>query len=183
VLNRAVRGTTLQFFRGCGQAWAQPVNAPAPPGWGSRTSASEQQGEPAASAPIWLFPPKATQRKKRPPARRILICAGMAPSQGNRASLNQSHKGMADWEGAGAQGRNRTTDTVIFSHVLYQLSYLGGRRKTARASQKRRCYRGSGLACPAHAPLCGGTPTPGSPRRQLTAAGAPRSASIGPGPC
>ena len=27
--------------------------------------------------------------------------------------------------GIGAQGRNRTTDTVIFSHVLYQLSYLG----------------------------------------------------------
>ena len=30
-------------------------------------------------------------------------------------------------EGCGAQGRNRTTDTVIFSHVLYQLSYLGSR--------------------------------------------------------
>src|SRR4051812_47098074 len=29
----------------------------------------------------------------------------------------------------GAQGRNRTTDTVIFSHVLYQLSYLGAHRK------------------------------------------------------
>ena len=28
-------------------------------------------------------------------------------------------------ESYGAQGRNRTTDTVIFSHVLYQLSYLG----------------------------------------------------------
>jgi hypothetical protein len=27
----------------------------------------------------------------------------------------------------GAQGRDRTTDTVIFSHVLYQLSYLGVR--------------------------------------------------------
>ena len=27
----------------------------------------------------------------------------------------------------GAQGRNRTTDTMIFSHVLYQLSYLGTR--------------------------------------------------------
>ena len=27
--------------------------------------------------------------------------------------------------GIGAQGRDRTTDTVIFSHVLYQLSYLG----------------------------------------------------------
>ncbi len=36
---------------------------------------------------------------------------------------------------SGAQGRNRTTDTVIFSHVLYQLSYLGavpdGRRLMA----------------------------------------------------
>ncbi len=29
------------------------------------------------------------------------------------------------WSGDGAQGRNRTSDTVIFSHVLYQLSYLG----------------------------------------------------------
>ena len=26
---------------------------------------------------------------------------------------------------SGAQGRDRTADTVIFSHVLYQLSYLG----------------------------------------------------------
>ncbi len=29
---------------------------------------------------------------------------------------------------SGAQGRNRTTDTMIFSQVLYQLSYLGIRR-------------------------------------------------------
>ena len=29
-------------------------------------------------------------------------------------------------EGDGAQGRNRTTDTAIFSRMLYQLSYLGG---------------------------------------------------------
>ena len=28
-------------------------------------------------------------------------------------------------ESGGARGRNRTTETVIFSHVLYQLSYLG----------------------------------------------------------
>ena len=34
----------------------------------------------------------------------------------------------------GAQGRDRTTDTVIFSHVLYQLSYLGaGPRVGTRA--------------------------------------------------
>ena len=26
---------------------------------------------------------------------------------------------------AGAEGRSRTADTVIFSHVLYHLSYLG----------------------------------------------------------
>ena len=35
----------------------------------------------------------------------------------------------------GAQGRNRTTDTVIFSHVLYQLSYLGGARNITGALQ------------------------------------------------
>ena len=28
----------------------------------------------------------------------------------------------------GAQGRNRTTDTAIFSRMLYQLSYLGTAR-------------------------------------------------------
>ena len=31
----------------------------------------------------------------------------------------------------GAQGRDRTTDTVIFSHVLYQLSYLGAEHRRA----------------------------------------------------
>ena len=35
-------------------------------------------------------------------------------------------------DGNGAQGRNRTTDTVIFSHVLYQLSYLGIRGIAAK---------------------------------------------------
>ena len=28
-------------------------------------------------------------------------------------------------DGYGAQGRDRTTDTAIFSRMLYQLSYLG----------------------------------------------------------
>ena len=31
----------------------------------------------------------------------------------------------------GAEGQNRTADTVIFSHVLYQLSYLGTRGECA----------------------------------------------------
>ncbi len=32
---------------------------------------------------------------------------------------------MASGFGNGAQGRSRTTDTAIFSRMLYQLSYLG----------------------------------------------------------
>ena len=40
-------------------------------------------------------------------------------------------------KGDGAQGRNRTTDTVIFSHVLYQLSYLGvGRERTRNEGEQ-----------------------------------------------
>jgi hypothetical protein len=35
--------------------------------------------------------------------------------------------GMRGEKGSGAQGRNRTTDTAIFSRMLYQLSYLGTR--------------------------------------------------------
>jgi hypothetical protein len=36
---------------------------------------------------------------------------------------------IIDLEGLeiGAEGQNRTADTMIFSHVLYQLSYLGAR--------------------------------------------------------
>ena len=37
-------------------------------------------------------------------------------------------KRSASVRGNGAQGRNRTTDTAIFSRMLYQLSYLGIRR-------------------------------------------------------
>ena len=38
----------------------------------------------------------------------------------------------------GAQGRDRTADTVIFSHVLYQLSYLGPLIGTGRSREARR---------------------------------------------
>jgi hypothetical protein len=34
----------------------------------------------------------------------------------------------------GAQGRNRTTDTAIFSRMLYQLSYLGPPVATQRTT-------------------------------------------------
>ena len=36
-----------------------------------------------------------------------------------------------DFDLNGAQGWNRTSDTAIFSRMLYQLSYLGVRRSWA----------------------------------------------------
>ncbi len=49
-------------------------------------------------------------------------CETMTPSGGS--SKREHAPGMLSFDD-GAQGRDRTTDTVIFSHVLYQLSYLG----------------------------------------------------------
>lgn len=43
-------------------------------------------------------------------------------------------------ESDGAQGRNRTADTAIFSRMLYQLSYLG-RGETARRLDLKRAYK------------------------------------------
>ena len=61
----------------------------------------------------------------------------------------------------GAEGRNRTADTVIFSHVLYQLSYLGisdGRGKT-------RAYRGG-------RPYLSSPPSPSGPGSSKVASSA-----------
>ena len=52
----------------------------------------------------------------------------------------------------GARGRSRTADTVIFSHVLYQLSYPGiasAAAPTRPASDWKRAYGEARLACPA----------------------------------
>jgi hypothetical protein len=46
---------------------------------------------------------------------------------GTRVPLPFKH--LQQKERIGAQGRNRTTDTAIFSRMLYQLSYLGIRRR------------------------------------------------------
>ena len=45
--------------------------------------------------------------------------------KGLGAVIERSGRALPSATKDGAQGRNRTTDTVIFSHVLYQLSYLG----------------------------------------------------------
>ena len=49
-------------------------------------------------------------------------------------------------KGGGAQGRNRTTDTAIFSRMLYQLSYLGAQPPRRRLTG--RLYRRWAAACP-----------------------------------
>jgi hypothetical protein len=54
-----------------------------------------------------------------------LLISGLARTRKNRA-------GKAN----GAQGRNRTTDTAIFSRMLYQLSYLGMPRKALERGQR-----------------------------------------------
>ena len=43
----------------------------------------------------------------------------------------------------GAQGRNRTTDTAIFSRMLYQLSYLGVLREGPK--ERIKAHRAGGL--------------------------------------
>ncbi len=46
----------------------------------------------------------------------------------------------------GAQGRDRTTDTAIFSRMLYQLSYLG--TSLAAGGLGAPVYSQAGQACP-----------------------------------
>ena len=58
---------------------------------------------------------------------------------GERARRRKNGAGEAN----GAQGRNRTTDTAIFSRMLYQLSYLGVSR-TAQGPAERAVYSGLG---------------------------------------
>src|SRR5262249_40398124 len=53
----------------------------------------------------------------------------------------------------GAQGRNRTSDTRIFSPLLYQLSYLG----LAARVRRKPAYRENLEACPAVQPSSSGS--------------------------
>ena len=53
----------------------------------------------------------------------------------NPAAAASDRAGVPAHARGGAQGRDRTTDTVIFSHVLYQLSYLGIRVRAGRPGQ------------------------------------------------
>jgi hypothetical protein len=65
------------------------------------------------------LPPKADMRRvtaRKIPGREAVLGAGLCQKNQAESKFNF---------GDGAQGRNRTTDTCIFSAVLYRLSYLG----------------------------------------------------------
>jgi hypothetical protein len=61
---------------------------------------------------------------------------------GGRARTRKNGAGKAN----GAQGRNRTTDTAIFSRMLYQLSYLGISLE-AQGPAERAVYSGVRRPC------------------------------------
>ena len=69
---------------------------------------------------------------------------GTSPSPTDLSPAGTAAGGF-DWSGGfgfnGAQGRNRTTDTVIFSHVLYRLSYLGTGFRPRRFCSIEACRR------------------------------------------
>lgn len=60
-------------------------------------------------------------------------------------SVEASAKGNVGRRGDGAQRRIRTTDTRIFSPLLYQLSYLGLRRLTGCARRVSRGHQAAPL--------------------------------------
>lgn len=71
-------------------------------------------------------------RKEMPETR-----SGRSLRQGN-PRIDRSLRRLAVRNGSnGAQGRNRTTDTAIFSRMLYQLSYLGAPFRWRRAYRTR----------------------------------------------
>jgi hypothetical protein len=90
---------------------------------------------------------------KRPRSRRLLV-AFLPSGYPARARWRDSLRRFAKL-GYGAQGRNRTTDTVIFSHVLYRLSYLGGPPRIGRRGRpvqgRRTALRGPARSTPAAA--------------------------------
>ena len=83
--------------------------------------------------------------------------------------------GRGSLEVTGAQGRNRTTDTRIFSPLLYRLSYLGEARIKAAHLGYVKPPRGRGMADPSAVRAAAGTMGPGNPRAADTGDGPTRA--------
>jgi hypothetical protein len=97
----------------------------APPAWGLGARAS-----PARPPP----PTDSATTTRASATHRDLLSRAPAKPVSRGVQLGPLETPPADEGGdgrSGAQGRNRTTDTRIFSPLLYRLSYLGIRRRTA----------------------------------------------------
>src|SRR3954471_23288287 len=82
-------------------------------------------------------------RETRKSARQCWLIFGYTAAKPRPAGSSEYGRSEND----GAQGRDRTTDTAIFSRMLYQLSYLGiPGRPNGRC--ERAVYREVGSACP-----------------------------------
>src|SRR3954465_15100467 len=82
-------------------------------------------------------------RETRKSARQCWLIFGYTAAKPRPAGSSEYGRREND----GAQGRDRTTDTAIFSRMLYQLSYLGiPGRPNGRC--ERAVYREVGSACP-----------------------------------
>jgi hypothetical protein len=79
--------------------------------------------------PVLGLTPARASVQSYPPARRLPGCAMKRNRTTDRLRVACGQKS------SGAQGRDRTTDTVIFNHVLYQLSYLGAEPAERRAGR------------------------------------------------
>ena len=89
-----------------------------------------------------MWPPKESRHSLARAGAPSKKCAAINFLDGEAAGVNWSEAGYLN----GAQGRDRTTDTAIFSRMLYQLSYLG----TSRAgAQRAPVYSQAGQPCPA----------------------------------
>ena len=74
-----------------------------------------------------------------------LVPSMCPPAHASAASESRRSSKLLIWKILiGAEGQNRTADTVIFSHVLYQLSYLGtagSQRALEPRNHNRACHQ------------------------------------------
>src|SRR4030095_5591018 len=93
------------------------------------------RSEPQLAKPL---DPAAERALRARPRERSAICLSVVQRRRiARAKRDGGPRGEAPGSINGAEGQNRTGDTVIFSHVLYQLSYLGTVGRKARGRRKK----------------------------------------------
>src|ERR1700686_3417695 len=80
------------------------------------------------------------------------VCGASYWNNKKKASRSVS-QGLFSYGVSGAQGRNRTTDTRIFSPLLYQLSYLGA-QQPGTSCESAAGYRKRGRHCPVGTGAC-----------------------------